>query len=150
MDNLVLNTVYPPHLLDKDYKTKVLSLYKDKYERNSITGSYIITVDNIVEIISTMLDKANNIIIRSLCNCNIFKPIIGNQLVCKIDMIHINGIFVSKYDIRILIPSSDSYTYNNNTFTYKDKLYNKGDEICIELINIRFEKYIYTCIAKLV
>ena len=141
---------YPPRLLKKGYKQELLNLYRNKYNTKSIKNGYIININNIVDIISTILDNNNNIIVKSLCDCNIFTPTIGLQTMCNIDMIHINGIFVSKYNIKILIVSDESYTYNNNTFIYKDTIYSKNDQINVELTNIRFEKNIYTCIGKLV
>jgi hypothetical protein len=145
-----LQIVYPPHLLIKGYQQELLHLYRKNYNTKSIKYGYIINIEEVKEIITTILDKNNNIIINSLCDCNIFKPEISLQLECMIDMIHINGIFVSKYNIKILILSNDSYTYNNNTFTYKDQVYNKGDNILVEITNVRFEKNIYTCIGTLV
>ena len=70
---------------------------------------------------------------------------------CIIDMIHINGIFVSKHDIKILIPSStNEYEYNNDSFKIGTTNYEVGDSINIEIINIRYDKYIYSCIGKLI
>ena len=147
---ITLKSVFPPNLLEKGYKKNLINLYKEEFNNKSNKNGYIIDVNNIKEIISTFIDTNNNIMVNSLCDCEIFKPVIGAQLECQIDMIHINGIFVSKYDIKILIMSNESYTYNNNKFTYKDKVYVKGDSILVEITNVRFEKYVYTCIGKLV
>ena len=98
-----------------------------------------------------MLNNNNDIIVESLCNCDIFKPEIDMKVECKIDMIHVNGIFVSKYKIKILIPeSSNNYSYKQSHFIYNGKSYNVNDTITIRIVNIRYDKYTYSCIGKLI
>ena len=151
MTNVVLSCVLKPEFLLPSYKEHILSEYRKKYESSANELGYIIKVNSIKDIISSNLNNNSNIIVESLCDCDIFKPDVGIKVRGVIDMIHINGIFVRKYEIKILIPSSgNDYTYCDNTFKYGGKEYKKGDEIDVEIINIRYDKFIYSCIGKLI
>ena len=151
MTNIVLSSVLKPEYLTKNYKNHLLLDYKQKYESTGNDLGYIVKVLNIKDVISSNINNNTEIIIESLCNCVIFKPEIGMKVKCIIDMIHVNGIFVSKYKIKILIPSSSNdYEYKHDSFIVENKEYRIGDEIDIEIVNIRYDKYIYSCIGKLI
>ena len=151
MTDVVLSSILKPEFLTSDYKDYLLSDYKRRYESTGNDLGYIIKVSSIKDIISSNINNNTEIIVESLCDCLIFKPEIGLKVRCAIDMIHVNGIFVSKYTIKILIPSStNEYEYKHDSFIVGDKEYNIGDEIDIEIVNIRYDKYIYSCIGKLI
>jgi DNA-directed RNA polymerase subunit E'/Rpb7 len=129
----------------------LLDIYRTKYESTGNDLGYIVKIHKINDIISTNLNNNSEIIVESLCNCNIFKPEVGLKINCVIDMIHINGIFVSIYKIKILIPSTtNQYEYLGNSFKINNIQYNIGDYIDIEIVNIRYDKYVYSCIGKLI
>ena len=151
MTDIVLSSILKPEYLTTNYKNFLLSDYKKKYESTGNELGYIIKVLNIKDIISSNINNSTEIIIESLCNCEIFKPEIGLNVRCVIDMIHVNGIFVSKYKIKILIPSStNEYEYKYESFVVGEKEYRIGDDIEIEIVNIRYDKYVYSCIGKLI
>ena len=151
MTDVVLSSILKPEYLTTNYKNHLLSDYKKKYETTGNELGYIVKVSSIKDIISSNISNNSDIIVESLCNCIIFKPEIGSRVRCTIDMIHVNGIFVSKYKIKILIPSSiNEYEYKHETFVVGDEEYRIGDEIDIEIVNIRYDKYIYSCIGKLI
>ena len=151
MTDVVLSSILKPEYLTTNYKNFLLSDYKKKYESTGNELGYIIKVLNIKDIISSNINNSTEIIIESLCNCEIFKPEIGLNVRCVIDMIHVNGIFVSKYKIKILIPSStNEYEYKYESFVVGGKEYRIGDDIEIEIVNIRYDKYVYSCIGKLI
>ncbi len=151
MTNVVLTSKLEPRYLTPNYKNHLLSIYKDKYVSTGTDIGYIVDVLSIKDIISTNLNNNNQIIVESLCDCDIFKPEIGMKISCVIDMIHVNGIFVSKYKIKILIPSSNNgYEYCNNTFKVDGEEYSVGDSIDVEIVNIRYDKFVYSCIGKLI
>lgn len=151
MTNVVLSSILKPEYLTTNYKNHLLSDYKKKYESTGNELGYIVKVSSIKDIISSNISNNTEIIVESLCNCVIFKPEIGLIVRCTIDMIHVNGIFVSKYKIKILIPSStNEYEYKHESFIVDDKEYRLGDDIDIEIVNIRYDKYIYSCIGKLI
>jgi hypothetical protein len=151
MTHVVLSSILQPNCLTNFYKDHILDICKQKYESSSNELGYIIKVNYIKDIISSKLNNNSEIVIESLCDCNIFKPEVGIKVNCVIDMIHINGIFVRKYEIKILLPSSNNdYEYIGNSFKVGKKEYNIGDEIEIEIVNIRYDKFIYSCIGKLI
>jgi len=151
MTDMVLSSVLKPEYLTSNYKEDLLSDYKRKYESTGSELGYIVKVSGIKDIISSNISNNTEIIVESLCNCVIFKPHVGLRVRCSIDMIHVNGIFVSKYKIKILIPSStNDYEYKHESFVVGDKEYRIGDDIEIEIVNIRYDKYIYSCIGKLI
>ena len=151
MTDVVLSSILKPEYLTNNYKNYLLSDYKKKYESTGNEFGYIVKVSSIKDIISSNISNNTEIIVESLCNCVIFKPEIGLKVRCIIDMIHINGIFVSKYKIKILIPSStNEYEYKHESFVVGDEEYRIGDEIDVEIVNIRYDKYIYSCIGKLI
>ena len=151
MSNIVLSSIFKPEYLTKDYKTNLLKLYKKQYESTGIDVGYIVEILKIIDIISTNLDNNSQIVVESLCYCNMFKPEIGMKVTCTINMIHVNGIFVTKYDIKILVQSSNNdYEYNNDSFKFNNERYKVGDSLDIEIINIRYDKCVYSCIGKLI
>lgn len=151
MTDIVLSSILKPEYLTTNYKNYLLSDYKKKYESTGNELGYIIKVLNIKDIISSNINNSTEIIVESLCNCEIFKPEIGLKVRCIIDMIHVNGIFVSKYKIKILIPSStNEYEYKYESFVVGEKEYKIGNDIEIEIVNIRYDKYVYSCIGKLI
>lgn len=151
MTNVVLSTILKPEYLTSSYRNHILSEYKTKYESSANELGYIINVSKIKDIISSNLNNQSEIVVESLCECEMFKPEIDATITCVIDMIHVNGIFVSKYDIKILIPSnSNDYVYNVNVFSVNGKEYKIGDDIDIIIVNIRYDKNVYSCIGKLI
>ena len=45
-------------------------------------------VNKILEIISSEINKDNQTVIQSKCDCEIFKPVVGIEISCVIDIIH--------------------------------------------------------------
>lgn len=151
MTTIVLSSVLKPEYLTSNYREHLLREYRSKYECTGNEMGYIVNIRDILDIISTDINNNSEIIVESLCDCNIFKPDVGIQVRCVIDMIHINGIFVRIHKIKILIPSStNDYEYLGNSFKIKDKMYKVGDELDVEIVNVRYDKYIYSCIGKLI
>jgi hypothetical protein len=148
--DIELNIVFEAQYLCDGYKEVLLRLYKEKFEEKSNKEGYIISINAVRSIKSAKLSNNNEIIVVSECNCNIIKPEKGLELSCKIDMIHVNGIFVNMRGIKMLIPNSDDYNYNNEYFIYKEDTYKIGDEIMVEIVNVRYDKFVYTCIGKLI
>lgn len=145
--NIVLNCLLKSDELNNSYKDTILSKLKIKYENSSLNSGYIIKVISIKEFIhNTILNGDTNI--KLLCDCDVYKPVIEDVIKCKVDMIHINGIFVSLYNIKILIPNKDNiFDIKNNVCFYKNLEINIGDYIDIIIRNIRFENFNYTCIG---
>tara|TARA_Y100000591_G_C21702498_1_gene629025 strand:- start:369 stop:833 length:465 start_codon:yes stop_codon:yes gene_type:complete len=151
MTNVVLSSILEPKYLTASYKEHILDIYKNKYESSASELGYIVKVNRIKDVISSTLNNNSEIVIESLCDCDLFKPEVGMIVNCVIDMIHVNGIFVRKYEIKILLPStSNDYEYIGNSFKVGNKEYKIGDNIDVEIVNIRYDKFIYSCIGKLI
>lgn len=147
--NLVLQCLLEPIHLNSSCKKTIFNLLKEKYEGNSVNAGYIIKVLSIKEFIHNTISNGN-VNIKMLCDCDVFKPIVDNVISCKVDMIHLNGIFVSIHNIKILIPNKNNmFDIRDNVCMYKDKSINIGDYIDIIIKHIRFDNNSYTCIGEI-
>ena len=99
---------------------------------------------------SSHIDNETNIIVKSYCNCKVFKPVVGMEVECKIDIIHVHGIFLSNNGIKMIVPSSDNYRYEINKFIFGTREYIVGDKIRIKIMNVRYDKFTYSCVGKLI
>ena len=147
---LVLNVIFDPQYLTDGYKKVLLDVYKKKFEKKCTNDGYIVNINRIHKINSTLLTNNNQIDMISVCECDIIKPEIDMEVECVIDMIHVNGIFVNMCGIKMLIPNSDEYEYYNEYFVYKNNKYIIGDNIKVKIINVRYDRYMYTCIGNLI
>ena len=146
----LLTSILHPQYLNSNYKTKLLDVYKTDYENKSDEDGYIIKVNSIKRILSSDIDNNNQIIVKSYCNCDIFKPEVGSIIDCTINLIHINGIFLNKYGIKIIVPSSNDYQYSQSKIIYNNKHYIVGDTITIKIIDVRYDKFTYSCVGNLI
>lgn len=147
---LELSSILEPKYLSKEFKKNLLTNYKNDYENKSNESGFIVKIDKINNIISSFINNCNEIIIKSKCDCVVFKPVVGMKLECKIDLIHINGLFLNTFGIKIMVPSSDNYIYKHDHIIFNNVKYNVGDNINICIVNVRFYKNIYSCIGKLI
>tara|TARA_Y100001972_G_C7621859_1_gene311895 strand:- start:692 stop:1147 length:456 start_codon:yes stop_codon:yes gene_type:complete len=149
LKNLVLDCKLSPNNLHTDYKSKIILLLKNEYENNCTNAGYIITVNKIKEFIHNKIIEGN-ILIKMLCECDVYKPKIDDIITCKVNMIHINGIFVNKYNIKILIPNTlNIFDIRDNKCFYKNNIINIGDNIDVIIKQIRFENFNFTCIGNI-
>lgn len=154
----------PPEKIDNDYHSHMMNLIKEKYENKCVSNyGYIILIQDIVRIladeIGTMIPFARVVVEVS---CIIFAPRVGMEFRIPIHIILTHGIFIHVERIRILIPmkqiehewelhkSSMMFHYLTRRHDHQGRQLKAGDEIRIRLINIRFEKHGYLCIADLV
>ena len=148
--NLVLDCNIKSCDLNSNYKNTLYETLKIKYEDNCINENYIIKINKIKDFIHNEI-KNGDVFIKILCECDVYKPTIDDVIKCKVNMIHINGIFVNKYNIKILIPNIlNTFDINNNICKYKDKIINIDDEIDVIIKQIRFENFNFTCIGNIV
>ena len=146
---LTLTSVLEPRFLHKKFKDDLIKVYRDKYENKSLSEGYIIKINKIEDIVTSVINSNNEIVVKSKCDCDIYNPVVGDDMECTIDLIHINGIFMSKYGIKIIVPSSDDYKYNPGYIEVGDKKFEVGDDITIHIINVRYDKFAYSCIGKI-
>jgi len=148
--NVVLNCKVQPHNLTGNYRNTIYDLLKTRYVNKSLTVGYIITVNSIKEFIHNKIINGD-VHVKMLCDCDVYKPIINDIITCNVNMIHINGIFVNKYGIRILLPNTNNiFLIKNNQCIYNDRTININDCIDVRIKQIRFENNNYTCIGNIV
>lgn len=148
--NIVLDYSIKPHNLHTNFNTILYDKIKEKYINKCVNAGYIININKIKEIIHNKIIDGN-IIVKMLCECDIYKPKTDDVINCKVNMIHINGIFVNKYNIKILIPNiSNKFNIQNNVCKYGNKIINIGDNIDVVIKQIRFENFNFTCIGNIV
>ena len=148
--NLVLDCVIEPYELNSDYKILFYNKLKKKYENKSLNSGYIISVNKIKEYIHNKIVDGV-VVVKMLCECDVYKPKIDDIITCNVNMIHLNGIFVNKYNIKILVPNTlDIFDIRDNKCVYKDKTINIGDDIDVIIKQIRFENFNFTCIANII
>jgi len=148
--NLVLDCSLNPSDLNSNYQNVILKMLKELYENKSVHSGYIINVNKIKEYIhNSIVDGITKV--KTLCECDVYKPVVDDIITCKVNMIHINGIFVNKYDIKILIPNTlNIFDIQDNKCIYKGKIININDDINVVIKQIRFENFNYTCIGNIV
>lgn len=148
--NLVLDCDINPNQLNSNYKDIIYDILKNMYEKKSIKSGYIISINKIKDFIHNNIN--NGVVsLKLLCECDVYKPIIDDTVNCKVEMIHINGIFVTKYNIKILIPNTlNIFEIRNNKCIYNEKEINIGDNIDITIKQIRFDNLNFTCIGDIV
>ena len=148
--NLVLDCGIKSCDLNTDYKNTLYNTLKHKYENKCINSNYIIEVKSIKDFIHNEI-KDGDVFVKLLCECDVYKPTVNDVIRCKVNMIHVNGIFVNKYNIKILIPNIlNIFDINNNICKYEDKIINIDDEINVVIKQIRFENFNFTCIGNIV
>tara|TARA_B100000131_G_C17969229_1_gene553740 strand:- start:105 stop:569 length:465 start_codon:yes stop_codon:yes gene_type:complete len=145
--NIVLDCIFPPDLLTREWKNSLLDILKEKYEDTSHSVGYIKKVTNIKDIIHNWIDSNHNLNIKVFCDCDIIILNIGNILECEIQMIHNSGVFVNLSNIKILIPNKNNFSCENNKLIINDKTFVKGDLINVKITNIRYEKNKYSCLG---
>lgn len=148
--NVVLTCKVQPHNLTGNCKNTMYELLKTRYVNKSLTIGYIINVNSIKEFIHNKIINGD-VHVKMLCECDVYKPTINDIITCKVNMIHINGVFVSTYGIRILLPNTNNiFIIKNNQCIYNNRTININDSINVCIKQIRFENNNYTCIGDIV
>jgi DNA-directed RNA polymerase subunit E'/Rpb7 len=145
--NVVLECVFPPHFLNKNWKNSLLDILRERYENTSHTLGYIKTVNKMKDVIHNWIDSNHCINIKVFCDCDVIILKVGNVLKCQIQMIHNSGVFVNLSHIKILVPNKNNFTCEDNKLTIGDKLFVKDDWIDVQITNIRYEKNKYSCLG---
>ncbi len=75
----------------------------------------------------------------------------GLKLLVEIKMLLSTGILCQLYDIKFWIPvnKAGGYKYMNNRYIKGDAELHEGDNIQIQILEIRYEKKTFSCIALL-
>jgi len=143
-----------PHELNRNIKETICTKVQAKYDQSCDKEyGYII---NILDITC----EGDNIIISSGKGDILFyvkltalflNPFSGLVLKCKINRIFKLGIFGNLEKLKILIPAKklEDWTYIDDTYKNDSKILKSGDEIFVKIIEVKYEKKSYSCIAIL-
>ena len=111
---------------------------------------YIIGFNGISKIYSNIINRnGNKIVYKVVYDVECFKPFIDAEYNAEIKYIFEDGIVLLYYKMKILIPKNNlienGYTFENNTYGN----FKVGDYINIIVIQIKYEKNNFMCIANL-
>uniref|UniRef100_A0A6C0IEC2 RNA polymerase Rpb7-like N-terminal domain-containing protein n=1 Tax=viral metagenome TaxID=1070528 RepID=A0A6C0IEC2_9ZZZZ len=149
-----------PEYFDADYKDHLLNSIREKYENKSFKEyGYILEIQEIERILNEeIMSMVPNVFFMVQVRALLYLPRVGDRLEVQIDKIFHHGIFIMENKIRILIPIALSTEYEVqkdfssfyllNTQTHKT--YRKDDRLHVELVEVRFEKDGFSCIASIV
>ena len=102
--------------------------------------------------LSGINDCNGNLFFKVNCTTKMLLPTIGKKINCNVDMIFQHGIFAGFENLKVLVPVSmlNKWEYEENVFKKNQQTIKVGDNILIEITEIRYENCKYSCIGKLI
>lgn len=157
---ITLRFCLTPEFFDANYKTHLLRAIRERYENKSFKEfGYILEILGIHKIINEeIMSMVPNVFFMVEVDARLYRPQVGDHLDVKIDKIFHHGIFIMEDKVRILIPIalcakhevqkdfSSFFLLNTET----QKTFRKDDSLTVELVEVRFEKDGFSCIASIV
>ena len=157
--SIVLRFCLAPEYFDAKYKDHLLRAIREKYENKSFKEfGFILEIPRILQILNEeVMSMVPNVFFMVKVEALLYMPNVRDQLEVKIDKIFPHGVFIMEDKVRILIPlalcplykveKDFSSFYLLNTETHK--VYRRDDVIKVELVELRFEKDGFSCIASI-
>jgi DNA-directed RNA polymerase subunit E'/Rpb7 len=151
---IVLN----PQYCNKDYENILLDILKNKYENISMKNvGYIKKVYEIVDKKQEIMKIIPSISFVCVIKVLVYLPQINDELEINVDFIFNHGIFGYFEKIKILIPLQycDDWELHQDFSSVYMKNKNNGElikvhsKIKIKILNIRFEKDNFSCLATI-
>ena len=149
-----------PEHFDAKYKTHLLRSIRERYENKSFKEfGYILEIIGIHKIMNEeIMSMVPNVFFMVMVDAKLYRPQLGDQLEVKIDKIFHHGIFIMEDKVRILIPIAlcarhevqKDFTSFYLVDTKTQKSFRKDDSLTVELVEVRFEKDGFSCIASIV
>jgi len=137
------NIDIPPCHLDDNIK---------EYVFNKInTIGYMLEVLDIINIESNPLCRGTNPSFNITYKAKVFKPEKNKVLDCKIKKVFSQGIIFEFGMMELLVPKDNEINLEpkEKSFVYKNKKYNIGDTLKLEIQHIQYDKHNFSCIAKI-
>ena len=132
-----------PFLLD--------TLQKNKHRLHSPEDGYIIKIIKIISFTNVISPVTCNIIFTTkfLAESIILQK--GVKLLSSVKMMLGTGLLCQFQDVKIWIPTGKTggYRYDNGMYIKDDEEINLGDEVQVQLTEMRYEKKSFSCIAVL-
>ena len=141
-----------PDKINTDYKELMLqTLEANKKLLHSRENGYVTKILKIINYKNIISPVSANIIfnVKFLVETIILKK--GLTLLVNVKMIISHGILCNFRNIKIWIPSeqTNGYKYKSSIFEKNEEQIKVNDEIQVKLIEIRYEKNMFSCIALL-
>ena len=141
-----------PENINKDYKKFMFQTLEDnKNLLHSIKNGYVTKILKIINYKNIISPVSANIIfnVKFLVETIILEK--GLTLLVNVKMIISHGILCNFRNIKIWIPSeqTNGYKYKSSIFEKNEEQIKVNDEIQVKLIEIRYEKNMFSCIALL-
>uniref|UniRef100_A0A6C0KUN6 S1 motif domain-containing protein n=1 Tax=viral metagenome TaxID=1070528 RepID=A0A6C0KUN6_9ZZZZ len=160
MNQLTKSICISPELLTQDIRQNIFSVLKEKFEGIALKeDGFVSNIQNDFRILNNFVSPsmASQIIFKVCFRADVLKPEIGNCFTGKVIAVDERAVIVSvENKMNILIPATrlPDFSFDKTKMTFDGvwkgakKKIKVGDEICAEIIAIRFEKK-FICIGKL-
>ena len=137
---------------DKKYKEFLFKTLQEKKDiLNSVNNGYILNIKKILNYNNYISPVSSDIIftVTFLAECLMLKK--GLKLDVNVKMIISHGILCNFKNIKIWIPNNkiNGYKFKSSIFEKDDDQIKINDKIQVKLVEIRYEKNIFSCIASL-
>jgi DNA-directed RNA polymerase subunit E'/Rpb7 len=154
MDEIIFKTTVKVNFceLGKDINTTLLEKAKNEYDGSCTQKyGYIIEVLEITNIIDNIVSRCQTIILFTIeIKCLRFFPEIGKIIKTNIKQILAAGIYLTYCKLNILITKKtlENAEIKGNTIKIKEKEYKSGDDMLVEILNLKYENKKFSCIGK--
>ena len=143
------NIDIPPCNLDNNIKEYVFNKINKIFCNQTI--GYMLEVLDIINIGSNPLCRGANPSFNITYKAKVFKPEKNKVLDCKIKKVFSQGIIFEFGMMELLVPKDNEINLEpkEKSFVYKNKKYNIGDTLKLEIQHIQYDKHNFSCIAKI-
>ena len=143
------NIDIPPCHLDDNIKEYVFNKINKIFCNQSI--GYMLEVLDMINIESNPLCRGANPSFNITYKAKVFKPEKNKVLDCKIKKVFSQGIIFEFGMMELLVPKDNEINLEpkEKSFVYKNKKYNIGDTLKLEIQHIQYDKHNFSCIAKI-
>ena len=143
------NIDIPPYHLDDNIKEYVFNKINKIFCNQTI--GYMLEVLDIINIESNPLCRGANPSFNITYKAKVFKPEKNKVLDCKIKKVFSQGIIFEFGMMELLVPKDNEINLEpkEKSFVYKNKKYNIGDTLKLEIQHIQYDKHNFSCIAKI-
>ena len=156
-ESILIRYCLAPEYLDGKYKSHLLRFIREKYENTSHREfGHILDIIDIVEITNeNIMSMVPSVFFMVKVMAKLYKPKVGDDLQVPIDKIFHHGVFIVQDKVRILVPimMCEEYIVQKDFSSFylqhktTNKIFRKDDVVAIRLIEVRFEKDGFSCIA---
>jgi len=152
MNKLFYIEIEPKYMTSSIHET-ILKKIQNKYVNTcSEKNGYVLDITEYNRILFSGINDCNgNLFFKVECKTNMLLPTIGKKIDCNVDMIFQHGIFAGFKNLKVLVPAGtlSRWKYDTDKFKKGKQTISVGDNISVEITEIRYENCKYSCIGKL-